>query len=203
MNSINTIKIAVFALALILFAGPDSVNYAKRDSLIENDLEDTPFYIQKPDPAVLLDAWNQVNVRIEGERLSREERRRTQYIIIPLLRDHFLDTYGREAFTDSELAFPIRGGHLSDVGGKNGSGYRSRHHAHDIFVKDINYDCLNDATGEPYYALAMRPAVVLSVHEGWQPTSELTGGNYVWLYNPAEGIFLYYAHLDSIIVRPG
>jgi len=70
-------------------------------------------------------------------------------------------------------------------------------------VKDLDYDCLNDATGEVYLALAMRPGVVLSVLSDWQPGSDLAYGNHVWLYNPAQDVVIYYAHLKEVLVRPG
>jgi len=77
------------------------------------------------------------------------------------------------------------------------------HPAYDIFIRDRNRDTLDDLTGKPVDALAMTDAVVLSTHEGWAKGSPLRGGNYVWLYNPGENKFFYYAHLQRVLVKPG
>jgi murein DD-endopeptidase MepM/ murein hydrolase activator NlpD len=54
-----------------------------------------------------------------------------------------------------------------------------------------------------HIAVAMHSAVVLSAFDGWQPGSERVGGNHVWLYNPAQDVLQYYAHLNRILVKPG
>ena len=77
------------------------------------------------------------------------------------------------------------------------------HPAHDIFIHDRNRNCLDDGTGLQVKAVAMEDCVVLSVNTGWKKGGLLRGGNYVWLYNPKDNKFFYYAHLNEIYVKAG
>lgn len=116
-------------------------------------------------------------------------------------------------------AFPSAGGKKRyNIGGKDGSGFHPAwpgpvydfyegnkhggHPAHDIFINDRNNDCLDDQTNRPVNALSLLEAVVISLNEEWQPENP-RGGKYLWLYQPQEELFFYYAHLDKIFVRPG
>ncbi len=191
-------KVIPLTILLLFFSNTE---YVHPDSETENKV--IPVFERKTELNDLLEYWYAINTRIEGEEFLRPERQQALNFLIPLLKDCLLNMYGQELFMGAKVSFPVRGGHIYDVGGVNGSGYRPRHHGHDIFVKDGNYDCLNDVTGEEYFALAMQPAVVLSTYEDWQPGSDLEGGNHVWLYNPAQNIILYYAHLNRILVKPG
>lgn len=192
-----------FIVLLALFSQVSDQHYADYEFDMEIGDDAVPVTIHKPDIAELLDALQALDPNAEDSGFSRRRGWRTLAALTPSLKEYYLDAYDHERFLDSAVCFPVQGGHLYDVGGTNGSGYRSRHHAHDIFVKDRDYDCRNDATGEAYYALAMRSAVVLFTFEEWQPGSELKAGNHVWLYNPSRDILLYYAHLDQIMVNPG
>ncbi len=114
--------------------------------------------------------------------------------------------------------FPIAGGTTSWIGGKSGEGFHPEtpqptyswydgnrhggHPAHDIFIPDRNHDNLHDHTDQPFYAVAMQPAVVISTNERWEP-GKPRGGKYVWLYNNTLELFFYYAHLNDILVTPG
>jgi murein DD-endopeptidase MepM/ murein hydrolase activator NlpD len=115
------------------------------------------------------------------------------------------------------LVFPVEGVGPREIGGRNGSGYvrdsyryfdgkrHTGHPAHDIFVHDRDQDGRVDRTGQPARVLAFAAGVVVSVNRGWEPGSELRGGNYVWLYLPRYrgGSFACYAHLDRVAVEPG
>lgn len=121
-------------------------------------------------------------------------------------------------------AFPVEGYGLAAVGGRDGSdfapgvrygespikGYsffdgnrHGGHPGHDIFIADRDQDSLDDARRRPAAALAMLPGVVVSTCSGWRAGSLLRGGNYVWVFHPAERLFSYYAHLGEVRVEPG
>ncbi len=54
--------------------------------------------------------------------------------------------------------------------------------------------------------LALAEGTVLSTFSDWKktdPSREIRGGNYVWIYHPALRAFSYYAHLEKVFVRPG
>jgi peptidoglycan LD-endopeptidase LytH len=92
---------------------------------------------------------------------------------------------------------PIKGYNFFD-GNRHGG-----HPAHDIFIRDKDQNTLDDQTQKQVDALAMVDSIALSIFIGWQAGSKLRGGNYIWLYNPQQDIFFYYAHLDKILVSSG
>jgi peptidoglycan LD-endopeptidase LytH len=111
--------------------------------------------------------------------------------------------------------FPLLGYNIHAVGGKNGSGYQAGgysyfdgnkhagHPAHDIFIHDSNQDDLDDATLKPVSIVAMDDGVVIAVEHTWATTSNLRGGKYVYIYNPATKRIFYYAHCRNIVVSLG
>jgi peptidoglycan LD-endopeptidase LytH len=117
-----------------------------------------------------------------------------------------------------DTTFPLQGYSVKDVGGTNGDGYRPEgyhfldgnkhrgHPAQDIFVRDRDQDGFDDLTGKRVHVLALAEGTVLSTFSDWKktdPSCEIRGGNYVWIYHPALRAFSYYAHLETIFVRPG
>jgi hypothetical protein len=111
--------------------------------------------------------------------------------------------------------FPLLGYNIQAVGGKNGNGYQAGgysyfdgnkhigHPAHDIFIHDSNQDDLDDATLKPVSIVAMDDGVVIAVEHTWTTTSNLRGGKYVYIYNPATKRIFYYAHCRNILVSLG
>ena len=83
-------KIIPLTMLLLFSLNIDYVNYAKRDSFIEDINEVIPFYIQKPELSTLLDAWKEIYTRVEGERFFGQDRRQKLQVIIPLLTDCLL-----------------------------------------------------------------------------------------------------------------
>jgi murein DD-endopeptidase MepM/ murein hydrolase activator NlpD len=46
--------------------------------------------------------------------------------------------------------------------------------------------------------------IVVSIKNGWTPAqTNLRGGNYVWVFDPAKQEYLYYAHLQDVKVCVG
>jgi murein DD-endopeptidase MepM/ murein hydrolase activator NlpD len=39
--------------------------------------------------------------------------------------------------------------------------------------------------------------------DGWEPKSGLRGGKYLWIYDPANGTMIYYAHNRELTVNLG
>jgi len=114
--------------------------------------------------------------------------------------------------------FPLRGYSLRDVGGKNGDGYKPEgyrfldgnkhrgHPAQDIWVRCRDQNVIDDLTARPVEVLALADGIVLSAFSDWKqadPSSEIRGGNYVWIYHPALRAFSYFAHLEKVFVCPG
>ncbi|WP_184545140.1 M23 family metallopeptidase [Mucilaginibacter sp. FT3.2] len=110
--------------------------------------------------------------------------------------------------------FPLKGYNYHAIGG-NGDGYADKgyryldgnkhgaHPAHDIFINDKNQDCLDDRTNKPVDVLAIDDGTVVACSNEWEPSSNLRGGKFIWIYHPERNYFTYYAHNQSIVVKPG
>ncbi|MCS7075655.1 MAG: M23 family metallopeptidase [Bacteroidia bacterium] len=115
----------------------------------------------------------------------------------------------------SEWIFPIQGYSPKYIGGRNGEGYipqdydyftgnnHKAHPAHDIFIYDLNQDCLDDVKKQYVNVLSITEGVVVACAKEWDTTSTLRGGIYVWIYSPSEEALFYYAHLNTIQVDIG
>ena len=111
--------------------------------------------------------------------------------------------------------FPHKGYKSRAIGGTNGNGYSDKgynfldgnkhaaHPAHDIFINDRNQDCLDDHTHQPVDVLVVDDGIVIACTNQWEPASNLRGGKFIWIYHPAQNIFTYYAHNQTIFVKPG
>jgi peptidoglycan LD-endopeptidase LytH len=77
------------------------------------------------------------------------------------------------------------------------------HPAYDIFIIDRNQDELDDRTLQPVGVLSMTGGVVVSVETEWLPDSKLRGGKYIWIYDPANDLLVYYAHNREVLVKAG
>jgi peptidoglycan LD-endopeptidase LytH len=116
---------------------------------------------------------------------------------------------------DDRLCFPLIGYDFRSIGGKNGSGYQVEgydffdgsqhkgHPGHDIFIRDKNQDGFDDTTGKPAEVTAVAAGGVVSVNSGWEPSSMIRGGNYVWIYDSVRSRYYYYAHLNQVFVKIG
>ena len=118
-------------------------------------------------------------------------------------------------YSDAEWVFPVVGYTSAAIGGRNGSGYvpgnfdffdgsTGGHPAHDIFIRDANQDCIDDATGEYAEIVSMSGGVVVETRKNWTTDMmDIKGGNIVYVYdNFSNGLF-YYAHLQEVFVDVG
>lgn len=109
--------------------------------------------------------------------------------------------------------FPVAGYDASS--GEKGRNYRGKgypfftgnpkgiHAAHDLFIRDVDQDSNDDRNGQPVEVLAFSAGVVVGVNTGWEATSPVRGGNYVWVFDPLTQRYHYYAHLQRVDVRLG
>ena len=157
--------------------------------------------------------WNLLYPMIRDRLILKEEARRQ----LKALEGRLKDQYSKNLIIDEGdgLCFPLKGYTFHSIGGRGGSGYRIEgydffdgsehqgHPGHDIFMRDRDQDCLDDATGKPVGVLAAAAGVVVSVNLGWEPSSQIRGGNYVWICDPVKARYYYYAHLDQVFVKVG
>jgi hypothetical protein len=166
-------------------------------------------------PPCEIGGWQQFERRVRDEQISYEEGLEEIHRWWTVLQQD----YSAQEFGD-RIFFPLKGYGPKHVGGKHGEGYRpSRwqfvgpkrrigHPAQDIFVYDGNQDSLDDRTGSPIEVLALADGVVVSAFSDWtltpeEPGNGKRGGNYVWIYHPALGLFSYYAHLQTVTAQLG
>jgi murein DD-endopeptidase MepM/ murein hydrolase activator NlpD len=154
--------------------------------------------------------WNRFQALLRDGYLPRQEARDKVVEIHRRLLESF---GGRDQ--GGGVAFPLEGGSWRDLGGKAGSGFVAKgydfyqgnrhggHPAHDIFIPDRNQDSFHDRTGKPVGVLAFLPGVVVGVNLGWEPGSQVRGGNYVWVFSPSRQLYCYYAHLRDVLVKVG
>jgi len=157
--------------------------------------------------------WDKFEKKIRDNAIQKPRAKAFVKAMRPLL-----DSYYYAAACDttpSVFVFPVEGYGPDSIGGKKGSGYiasrydffegnkHSGHPAHDIFIRDRNHDLKDDRTGKPVRVLSASDGVVVSVNTGWEPGSEIRGGNTVWVYDPGVKGLYYYAHMDKISVKTG
>jgi len=122
---------------------------------------------------------------------------------------------GHVDFRRSEWSFPLEGYGAKSVGGGRRHGYAARgydfytgnrhggHPSYDIFIRDRNQDGLDDLTGKPVTVLSMTGGIVVALERNWEGGSRLRGGKYLWVYDPANDLLVYYAHNNDIFVELG
>lgn len=157
---------------------------------------------------------NSLNNKVRDGKVSKEDALVQLKQILPLIKAYYF-AQGGKVYSKTDQAFPVKGYNSSNIGGKNGSGYiddgynyfdgnkHKGHPAHDIFINDVNQDCVDDKTKLPTEVLSMTGGIVLAVETKWDSTSEQRGGNYIWIYDPNENSFFYYAHNSKVLVKAG
>jgi murein DD-endopeptidase MepM/ murein hydrolase activator NlpD len=158
--------------------------------------------------------FNRLYAAIRDQKIARASAEEQVRALLPQIREYFR---GRRATPTPPDAwrFPVEGYDASSIGGKNGSGYVADgydyfdgykshgHPGHDIFIRDRNRDELDDETGKPVNVISISTGVVVAYSPDWNKDSQLRGGRYLYIYDPAaDGVF-YYAHNRSLAVKPG
>ena len=160
------------------------------------------------------DEFNDLNTKVRDGLISRADAQNQIRELLPKIKEYFSKNGGTE-ITDKDWVFPLQGYTSASIGGVNGSGYQPKgydyfdgnkhggHPAQDIFIIDKNQDNLDDYTKEPVNILSVSNGVVIACESEWEITSDLRGGKYIYIYDPAyDGIF-YYAHNSELFVKPG
>jgi murein DD-endopeptidase MepM/ murein hydrolase activator NlpD len=162
------------------------------------------------DPAL---EWHQLYTRIRDGLISKPEAQSRIKSLETMLKESYPGQSGGE--DEKPLCFPLEGYGFTDIGGKGGTGYQARgydffdgnrhggHPGHDIFIRDRDRDGLDDATERPVNVISCCSGIVVSTRLGWEPSSPIRGGNYVWIYESARDRYYYYAHLNEILAKIG
>ena len=164
--------------------------------------------------------FNELNSRIRDRKIGRSAARTEFARLLAGVREEYLRA-GVPEYSRTERVFPLAGydSRAIDGGRRHGfiaSGYDyysgNRHGGHpafDIFIRDRNQDSLDDRSGRPATVVSYSAGIVVALEREWQQGSPLRGGKYLWVYDPASDLLVYYAHNGSLsvelgeIVRPG
>ena len=168
----------------------------------------------QPAPREAAQQFDALYAGVRDGRIARDSARARIRELLPLIAADFHARGGSDAPRDS-WRFPVSGYGPESIGGTNGSGYRpagydwfdgytSRGHpGHDIFIRDRNQDELDDGTGKPVDVVSISSGIVVAYAPEWTSGSRLRGGRYVYVYDPSQSGFFYYAHQRSLFVKPG
>ena len=164
--------------------------------------------------------FNTLNTRIRDNQIDGLSARGELQRCLTAVRSEYFRAGGRE-YPPSAWVFPLVGYDIRAVGGGRRHGYvagpydyfkGNRHGGHpsfDIFIRDRNQDGRDDTSDRPVTVRSLTGGVVVALERDWQPDSRLLGGRYLWIYDPAHELLVYYAHNGELsvelgeIVKPG
>jgi peptidoglycan LD-endopeptidase LytH len=173
------------------------------------------FLVTPVDP---ITSWNRFEKSVRDQTINKEQAKGE----FPALYQELKAICGKHPFKEStSWRFPVQGYGIRDMGAggfrphiRYGSspikGYdfydgnrHGGHPAYDLFIRDKNFDSLDDKTGKPVFIIAPADLLILSTEDSWTPDSPIRGGRYIWALDPLHDRMLYFAHLHSIVVHAG
>lgn len=194
-------------------------------SLADSTGADAPMALtpQMPSPNALLavcQRFNALNTRIRDNRIGRGPARVELQSLLAELREGYRLS-GAVDYPVSSWIFPLAGYDVRAIGPGRRHGYSARgydffsgnrhggHPSFDIFIRDRNQDGRDDRSGQPVSVLSLTGGIVVALEPEWLPDSRLRGGKYLWIYDPANDLLVYYAHNGGLsvglgdVVKPG
>jgi peptidoglycan LD-endopeptidase LytH len=165
-------------------------------------------------------SFNTLNTRIRDNRIDVRSARIELKRLLAEVRDEYYRAGGLE-YPKSAWVFPLAGYDARAIGGGRRHSYIARgydffsgnrhvgHPSYDIFICDRNRDSLDDRSGTPVKVRSLTGGIVVALEREWQAGSRLRGGRYLWVYDPANDLLVYYAHNGELsvglgdVVRPG
>jgi murein DD-endopeptidase MepM/ murein hydrolase activator NlpD len=158
--------------------------------------------------------FNNFNNLIRDGKISKNAARRELYGRLAAIRADYYRQGGRD-YLSTEWFFPLAGYDYRVIASGKRHGFVARgydyfsgnrhggHPAYDIFIRDRNQDKRDDRTGKSVKVISMTGGVVVALENEWQADSRLRGGKYLWVYDPANDLLVYYAHNEELFVTLG
>lgn len=159
-------------------------------------------------------SYNDLNSRIRDGKIKKAAARTELMQILSDVKKEYYLRGGRD-ISATEWIFPLASYDMRAIDGSRTHGFApggydfftgNRHGGHpalDIFIKDRNQDNLDDRSGKRVKVLSMSGGIVVALEQTWEQTSGLRGGKYIWVYDPASELLLYYAHNEEVLVQLG
>jgi len=158
--------------------------------------------------------FNTLYINIRDGLIKKADAKKKLVEILNKISTYYTEKGGK-IYNKREWVFPIQGYNAKAIGGSNGNGYSSveydffdgnkhkGHPAQDIFINDLNQDCIDDRTLLPVNILSMTGGIVVACESQWNSDSPLRGGRYILVFDPGEKSFIYYAHNNKLFVNVG
>lgn len=199
-------------VSLLFAAALQAAPFSTEESNLLNELAGSP--AENNNLAAACASYNELNSRIRDGRIAATAARIEVVQLLSDVRKEYYRRGGRD-YAATEWIFPLAGHDLRSIGGGRNHGFvpggydffsGNRHGGHpalDIFIQDRNQDSRDDRTGHPVRVLSVTGGVVVALERQWEASSSLRGGKYIWVYDPANELLVYYAHNDELYVRLG
>lgn len=158
--------------------------------------------------------FNEFNTLLRDGRIRRNDAIPRLESLLKELQGEYHQRGGKD-YPRKEWVFPLAGyDQRAITGGRNkgyiASGYDyftgNRHGGHpsfDIFIRDRNQDSIDDRSGVQVKVLSLTGGIVVAAEGEWENNSKLRGGKYLWIYDPANNLLVYYAHNSKLSVKLG
>lgn len=176
------------------------------------------------DSIKIAEKWNEYANSIRDGKITKDEAR----LKINPLMEELSSCMKDHDFDSGEWAFPLKGyskramdkrdykpnihygpydkkGYDYFDGGKSGG-----HPAYDIFIRDNNFDSIDDKTKKPVDVVAVTDFIVVSANKEWDfnkngifEKGDIRGGKYISAYNPKINKYFIYSHLNDVHVNIG
>lgn len=164
--------------------------------------------------------FNELNTLIRDGRIAADAASSGVKRLLAEVREEYY-LAGGGSYPKTDWVFPLEGYDVRAVGAGRRHGYTPRgydfysgnrhvgHPSYDIFIRDRNRDTLDDRSGKAVRVRSLTGGVVVALEREWRPGSRLRGGRYLWVYDPASDLLVYYAHNSELsvglgdLVRPG
>jgi len=158
--------------------------------------------------------FNELNSRIRDGKVGRDSARIELIRLLAEIRTEYYRAGGSDHPKESWV-FPLAGHDSRAIGSGRNHGYiaggydyfsGNRHGGHpafDIFIHDRNQDGRDDRSGRPVKVLSLTGGIVVALERDWHTGSDLRGGRYIWVYDPANDLLVYYAHNSKLFVELG
>ena len=201
-------KYIIFIISLLILSCSNSYQANNKEKEIISEIKKDTI------PPDTIPNLNSLNDKVRDGKISKEDALAKLKLILPLVKAYYF-AQGGKVYNKTDWVFPLKGYNSSNIGGKNGNGYvddgynyfdgnkHKGHPAHDIFINDVDQNSIDDKTKMPTDVLSMTGGIVLAIEMNWDSTSDQRGGNYIWIYDPNENSFFYYAHNSKVLVKPG
>lgn len=158
--------------------------------------------------------FNALNTLIRDNAISRQEAITCFDSLLIALANEYHQKGGKD-FEKKSWIFPLQGYDIHGIANTRNHGFLAsgydyftgnRHGGHpalDIFIHDRNQDSLDDQTSQPVNVVSLTGGMVVALESEWKQDSSLRGGKYIWIYDPANELLVYYAHQDAVYVKLG